>query len=74
MHLYSFLQFLFLNWSYSHGDFCDIANKIKCFRVDITLTPGMWASSNIYHIQNSVHVIPSVAQFLISKRNLWSPF
>jgi hypothetical protein len=49
-----FLQFLFLNWSYSPGDFCDMANNIKCFRVDVTLTPGMWASSNIYHIQNSV--------------------
>jgi hypothetical protein len=39
---------------------CDMANNIKCFRVDVTLTPGMWASSNIHHIQNSVQVIPNV--------------
>jgi hypothetical protein len=46
-----FLQFLFLNWSYYPGDypgdFYDMAINIKCLRVDVTLTPSMWASSNI---------------------------
>jgi hypothetical protein len=45
---------------------CDIANNIKCFRVDVTLAPGMWAFSNIYHIQNSVHML-----FLIVLPNSW---
>lgn len=72
MHLYS-CNFCFSIDLILH-DFYNMANNIKCFKVDVTLTPRMWASSNIYHIQNSVHVIPSVAQFLISKRNLWSPF